>query len=436
MAAVVVVGGGLAGLAAAARLARQRHDVTLLDDQATGGPERPAAEPGSFTLPAVYRDLFRKTGRPLDAHVQLVPVDPARRYVFPDGRVLDLPTGSRGAMLEAFGHTLGPSAAKEWDAVIARGGAVWSAVRPSVVPPGEAAQPEDPAPARVRLRDPANRLLLAWYAVDAGADPSRPPPELTVLPYLEQAFGAWQVEGGLAALATAVADRARRCGATLRGDAEVVDLVGGRDVRGVRLADGSTVVADLVVDTVGRLTGDVAPGAGPARGPAVLTVRAQTSEPLDLPVETVLLPRAGGRGVSIVRPDVVGEPTVVLLRASVPAFSPADEEDAVHRLLDAANRAGARVTAADVVSVTVQATAAPRRRSRWPRRPTGWLDLRAPLAVPGVAGLLRAVPGVGGAIAVPWQGLAAALAAHAGGTVPRQRGTTPPRGPADNDDRR
>ena len=47
--------------------------------------------PSTLTLPAVYRDLFLKTGRSLEESVDLQEVDPAFDYHFPDGTSLTLP---------------------------------------------------------------------------------------------------------------------------------------------------------------------------------------------------------------------------------------------------------------------------------------------------------------------------------------------------------
>ena len=85
MARVVVVGGGYGGLASAARLAKLGHDVTLLESGprlggAIGYVEQDGfrwdAGPTSTLLPAVMRDLFRKSGRALEKEVELVPVEP------------------------------------------------------------------------------------------------------------------------------------------------------------------------------------------------------------------------------------------------------------------------------------------------------------------------------------------------------------------------
>ncbi len=116
MANVVVVGGGFAGMSAAARLAKLRHQVTLLESgQQLGGRLNGITIDGrtwqteldTVTLPGVFRDLFRKSGRPLERVLELTKTE-GRRHVFKDKSVLDLPLGNRGdqhgAIVEAFGE--------------------------------------------------------------------------------------------------------------------------------------------------------------------------------------------------------------------------------------------------------------------------------------------------------------------------------------------
>ena len=108
MARVVVIGGGFGGLATALRLAKLGHAVTLVEEGPLGGALVPVTADGfawdtvgHTLLPAVVRDLFRKTGRPLEKEVDLVPLDCVREHWFDDGTALVLQTG-RAAQLRAF----------------------------------------------------------------------------------------------------------------------------------------------------------------------------------------------------------------------------------------------------------------------------------------------------------------------------------------------
>ncbi|MEV7028319.1 FAD-dependent oxidoreductase, partial [Kitasatospora sp. NPDC093558] len=112
MARIVIIGAGMSGLAAASRLATLGHRVTVCEASGTYGGmvgryERDGfafdTGPGLLTLPAVYRDLALKTGRePLEELVELAPVDPESRHLFPDGTALALPNASRGGVAQAL----------------------------------------------------------------------------------------------------------------------------------------------------------------------------------------------------------------------------------------------------------------------------------------------------------------------------------------------
>ena len=76
---VIVIGGSLAGLAAAARLAKAGHAVELYErSDELGGTWAPYQlqsgvtvdnAPAIIGFPAPWRDLFRKSGRPLEAEL-------------------------------------------------------------------------------------------------------------------------------------------------------------------------------------------------------------------------------------------------------------------------------------------------------------------------------------------------------------------------------
>lgn len=346
MARVVVVGGGFAGLATAARLARGRHRVTVLDRaRELGGSLRPYVvdgilvppPPTSFTMPAVLRDLFAKTGRPIERDLELLPVDPARRYVFADGTELDLPSGNRADTIAAFDADLGRGAGAEWEALLVRGREMWDVLRRDVIERPIAGRAEllrrlstvrtarTLAPWRTLqslgrgvLSDPRARRVLDTYALAVGADPRHAPAALAVLPYLEHAFGVWRVDGGSTRLVSALTERAGLRGAEMRTGCEVVEIVvAGDRVTGVRLADGEQIAADVVVSAIDSRSanGLVHTGGRPwpvtpvgREGVSRLTVVLTSTAPVpDLPAETVFLGDCdAGKGLGAVAPTSPG----------------------------------------------------------------------------------------------------------------------------------
>jgi phytoene desaturase len=96
---IAVIGGGLAGLAAACTLAARGHAVTLFErNDWTGGKAAVLNEAGFrfdmgptiLTLPRVLRRIFAEAGENLDDWMQLVRLNPQWRCFFEDGSVLDL----------------------------------------------------------------------------------------------------------------------------------------------------------------------------------------------------------------------------------------------------------------------------------------------------------------------------------------------------------
>lgn len=334
-----MVGAGMAGLAAAARLATRRNSVVVCE-----AAERVGGALGSWrhgdlvfdtgahtlTLPAAYRDLFIKTGSrkesaaaTLEDRIDLRPLDPVRRYLFPDGTRLDLPNASRGRLLTAFDEALGDGAGEAWLRVIDHGSRVWDTIRPALVEsPGAGGRElarllrtSDGRQALTPLRslhDVARRwfaavpggrqaadrlfLLLDDYARQAGADPRHAPAVMTARLYIEQAFGAWRIVGGMHTLAEELGRRVLDRGAQIRYGARVsrIERSASGAVSGVELESGERIAAEVVVAGVdqavlSRLLGKPVPQA--AYSPSVVTVCLLVDETAAgaMPHETVLL---------------------------------------------------------------------------------------------------------------------------------------------------
>ncbi|GAA1152225.1 phytoene desaturase family protein [Nocardioides aquiterrae] len=304
---VVVVGGGFGGLAAAVRLAKLGHDVALVERSATLGGALSAVTADGFSwdagptytlLPAVVRDLFRKSGRPVERELELVPLDVVREHRFADGSSVRVPVG-RAAQLAAFDE-LGPGLGRRWVDYVASYADDWDELRRTYLE-----NPWDPAapPAllggrrmlhkrlRKAFKDERLRLVAGHPLVAEGHELRNVPAWLGVLSYVEQRFGAWTVEGGMHRLGTALAERLATRGVTAMTGTEARDLVlrDGRVVA-VRTVSGD-VEADAVVCAIDpRRLPALAPYVArtmPAIPPVVVHVGLSGEVP-DLPHELVL----------------------------------------------------------------------------------------------------------------------------------------------------
>ena len=269
---IVVVGAGVGGLAAAARLAHEGHAVTVLEAGVAAGGKAGRWESGGFrfdtgpsllTMPHVFEELFADTGAPLD--VELARVEPVTRYRFADGSSVELsadvpravlrsrrgrrvpaPTGSASwhlrrdvARIGAVSHR--PAAVAAADARRRRAGAG----SPRLVARAPVAHASH-ARARARAR-PATAHDHRALRDLCRADPRRAPAALAVAGWVEHAFGAWHVRGGIYRLVEALKLRVRALGADVRFGARVdALLLDGARVAGVSTAKGH-VPADAVV---------------------------------------------------------------------------------------------------------------------------------------------------------------------------------------------
>lgn len=273
VARVVVVGGGFGGMACAARLAKLGHAVTLLEAQpALGGALRAVEQDGyewdasatTTLVPAVVRDLFRKSGRPLERELVLEPVEVIREHRFIDGTCVQVAGGSRAAQLTAFDHLTdrrGRPQGRAWIDHVAAYGEVWELLRRHVFeartsspPPEVTALLRSRESLRRRLRadftDTRLRLVAGHPFEAAGHDLRDVPAWAGLTAYLEQRFGLWRPIGGMAALSHALATRMMTRRVDVHTSTPVDDLV----VRGDRVvavrSAGGEVDADAVVVAV------------------------------------------------------------------------------------------------------------------------------------------------------------------------------------------
>lgn len=366
MARIVIVGAGMSGLAAAARLATLGHRVTVCEASDTYGGQvgRYSRDgfafdtgPALLTLPAVYRDLALKSGRePLEQLVTLGPVEPESRHLFPDGTVLTLPNASRGGVAQALDAAFGAGSGERWGGMTNRGRAVWEATRRPLL---EEPLPDDPRPlhtdpypapprrglarltprtrtlADVAARElgghPGLTALLQEHALRFGLDPREAPAGATVLPYMEQSFGVWYVQGGIRALADAVFLRCEQRGVEFRFGTEVTEVLV-EDGRACGVAvGGARLPADLVLSSTDHLLGVSGAAREPARGRFGVLLALRGGRPAGTPVRTVVHARDNGRELEALtdHPDLPRYPTVQVHRPDDPSLVPDAGHEAV-----------------------------------------------------------------------------------------------------------
>ncbi|HNI71230.1 MAG TPA: NAD(P)/FAD-dependent oxidoreductase, partial [Marmoricola sp.] len=320
---VAIIGGGLGGMATAVRLAKLGHQVTLMEaaDHLGGavgflrkGDFAWDTGPNTTLLPAVLRDLFRKSGRPLERELELVPCTPTRHVFYKKARKLgevDLPSGSRGDQIAALDQ-LEKGLGAQWATYTDAFADDWEALRKDFFErPWSANHLSKHTSALIRsrlslhkavnrsLRDERLRMLALQPAIMSGQDPRSLPAWMGLFSYLEQNFGRWKIVGGMGVLSEVLTERLATRGVQVQTGARVQDLII-RDHRavGVRLSD-QEIAADAVVCAI-----------DPRSLPALRPASSQT-----LPAMPPLVCHLGLSGEVPEIPDeyvVHGDPTLVV----------------------------------------------------------------------------------------------------------------------------
>ena len=277
----VVVGGGLAGMAAAARLAKAGHPVVLYEKSDRLGGRWAAYHLGAVLVddapavlgfPAPWRDLFRKSGRPLEAELarigyRLEAAEPIR-IVFGDETELTWPS-DRGEQLSALTAAYGRPVAERWRDLVDRLDRVWQALRPLGWETELRDRRQVTADVRRRLlgRQSLARLargldhphlaaLVRSVAYRQGSVPERTPALAAVDLSLDRTFGRWMVQpikvgdvGRSSVLIEALAGRLALRKVSVQLNTPVHQVVG-HDGRIAVHAGGHRVPAAAVVVTV------------------------------------------------------------------------------------------------------------------------------------------------------------------------------------------
>jgi phytoene desaturase len=273
---IVVIGAGMGGMTAAARLSRGGHQVELYEasDQVGGkcrtewiGKVAFDTGPSLLTLPAVYKDFFQRTGKPMGFVCPIESVNPSFDYRFADGSNVKFANLSRKETLDSITQSFGAESAAQWDRIMKRAERMWDVSR------GPFIESELKSPISLMKRftflrdmkiispwktlrthadeivkDQRLRYIMDRYATYSGSDPRKAPAVLSTIAFVEESFGAWHVKGGLGQLTATVYQRALDVGVKFHLSTPVASIATeGKKATGVVLADGTFVQADAVV---------------------------------------------------------------------------------------------------------------------------------------------------------------------------------------------
>ena len=270
---VIIIGGGLGGLSSAVTLAHAGFQVHLFEqNDHLGGKLMPVSlgsytfdfGPNTITMPHVFKEIIEQTGERAEDYFELLPLRSHTRNYFRDGSTLDFSSDpekmaaeiARTSTADAANY---PKFLKEISRLYRLSEryffpATFQSWRDYLSPSlGSALLQARPAEIldhffKRYFSNPNLLQALGRYATYIGSSPYKAPATFAMIAYLELVEGVYYTKGGNVRIAEAFAAVARKNGAVLQtGTAVERILVDNGAVRGVKLAGGQKVEADLII---------------------------------------------------------------------------------------------------------------------------------------------------------------------------------------------
>lgn len=271
---IVIIGAGVGGLSTAIRLAKKGHKVSIYESADFVGGKCHVIERNGFkfdtgptllTIPAVYRDLFLKSGKRLEYVLELVPVDPAFSYNFADGKKLVLSNLSLKKNCDEIEAVFGKSAGDDWHRLMQKAERMWDLSRytfieselklTKIIKDFSLSKFIELSPLKSLRRyvskltkEPHLKMIIDRYATYSGSDPRKAPAPLLTIPFIESAFGAWHIKGGIGNLALKLAERAQELGVEINLSTPVSKILTKNGVAiGIELSNGNSINGDFII---------------------------------------------------------------------------------------------------------------------------------------------------------------------------------------------
>lgn len=270
---IVIVGGGLGGLAAALHLAGAGRHVTVVEREAVPGGRAGLIRdhgyhfdtgPTVLTMPELLAEPLAAVGEELDDWVTLRRLDPAYRARFADGSSLDV-RADPDAMADEIARVCGPKDADGFRRFTAYLAELYRVEMPNFIERNLDSPLQLVGAPLARLvamgafrrlgpkvagyvQDERLRRLFSFQAMYAGLAPARALAIYNVITYMDCIAGVYFPDGGMHAVPRALASAAHLHGVTFRFNTTVarVEVSNGR-AHGVITSDGERIPADVVV---------------------------------------------------------------------------------------------------------------------------------------------------------------------------------------------
>ncbi|MEJ5197445.1 MAG: phytoene desaturase family protein [Anaerolineae bacterium] len=273
MSSVIVIGAGIGGIAAAARLARAGYAVTVVEknarpggrcDQIVRAGHRFDVGPTLFLMPEVFAETYAALGQRMADHLDLRRINPTYRITFDDGIQLTLTADIH--QMQAQLEAIEPGSFNGFLRYLAEGNRHYRLALEKFVGRNFYSLLDYFSPSNLPLifqlkalrkhydnvghyfRHPHLKAAFTFQNMYLGLSPYDAPATYSLLQYTELADGIWFPIGGMYRVIESLVSIAASLGVQFIYNAPVKQIeVAGDRARAVRLEDGRRLEADLIV---------------------------------------------------------------------------------------------------------------------------------------------------------------------------------------------
>ncbi len=269
----VVIGAGIGGLTAAARLAKDGYNVTIVEKEAIVGGRAHVIHQDGYTFDTgptilmmtdVLYDVFAYCGKNLDDYVTLSQLEPNYQVRWADGSGVEVSSN-----LPRFAESLSkidPKAPEQFYKFFAEMAKMYRVGRDKFIDKNfdkltdfiDVAAGLELAKSGGLSKlysyvskffdDPRLRMLFSFQAMYLGVSPYEAPAVYGMVSYMETGLGIWYPQGGMHQLPEALARLVADMGGTIRTSTAAAKVViDGKQATGVMLENGEELTADVVI---------------------------------------------------------------------------------------------------------------------------------------------------------------------------------------------
>ena len=271
---IIIIGGGLGGLATAINLSKSEFDITIIEKNSNLGGKMNIFKkdgftfdtgPSLITLPHIFEDLFKECGENIYDHLNLKKINPLFLYMFEKEKIEY--SSDLSDLEKVFNNEI-----KKFYELILKGSKLFHLSEKTFFKEGLFSKPKFSnlllllaSPFKLffkkynkyiedQFSDEKIRKIFNRYPTYVGSSPYKSSGILSIIPYMELSYGAWYISGGLYKLIEKIEKILISKNIKIIKDLKVSKINNKKKkVQSVTLSNGEKINCDIIVSNVDPL---------------------------------------------------------------------------------------------------------------------------------------------------------------------------------------